>query len=197
VHIGCVGGNGTCEILGLFLLLALILVVAMIAFHKGILFRCLRRTNLGLDPQTLQEAKQGRRKILRRPTADPTGIPVHTDPIWAAVFHQHVCHGAQGGLRRVIAGRCGGDHGGRAVIDHVQDFHYMSLLAAWIGRDTADIVKIHAPFHPGIGSLFRIMLGSRGTYNAVISIQDLPDRPRRTRQPDPCSREALIPGKVI
>jgi hypothetical protein len=37
------------------------------------------------------------------------------------------------------------------MIDKVPNLNRMLLFAFWIGRDTADILEIHAPFHPGSG----------------------------------------------
>lgn len=73
----------------------------------------------------------------------------------------------------------------------------MLLFAFWVSRDTADIMEIHTPFHTWFRSFFRLMLSRIGTQNAVMTIQDLPDRARGTRQNDACLCEVLILIQIV
>ena len=68
----------------------------------------------------------------------------------------------------------------------------MLLLAIWIGGYRADIMKVHPPFHARFRSFFWIMQARRGTQDAMILVQDLPNGPCRTRQSHAGFTEAWI-----
>jgi hypothetical protein len=78
------------------------------------------------------------------------------------------------------------------MIDNVEDLDHMLLFAFWIGGNTTDIMEIHAPFHARFGSFFRFMLVRFGTQDAMITIQDFPNRARGTWQNDACLCKVLI-----
>src|SRR5574342_1084441 len=73
----------------------------------------------------------------------------------------------------------------------------MLLLAFWIGWNTTDIMEIHAPFHARFRSFFRFMLSRCGAEDAMIPIQDFPDRACGTRQNDTCLCEIGLLLQVI
>src|SRR5687768_8542599 len=110
MDIRSIGCDRAFQILRLLPHLAFVLVVSMVSLYEGILLWFMGWADLWLDPQTLQEPQQGRRKILRRPTADPPRIAVEADPIRAALGHQHLRHRSKRGLRCVVTGWFGGDH---------------------------------------------------------------------------------------
>jgi len=58
----------------------------------------------------------------------------------------------------------------------------MLLLTQWVGRHRADIMKIHAPFHARFHHFPRLMASRTRTKDAMVLIEDLPDRACRTRQ---------------
>src|SRR6266511_431766 len=62
------------------------------------------------------------------------------------------------------------------MINEIKDLHHMLLFALRISRDCADIVEIHPPFHAGFRSFFRFMFVPTWVRDAMIFVQDLPDR---------------------
>lgn len=102
VRIGLIDFTGGGQVSGASPLQTLLFQGAVIPLHERILIGPLRGADDRLGPHDPQEAQQGRREILARPTAHPARVAVDGNAFGTTMGAQDVGHCQERTLRRVI-----------------------------------------------------------------------------------------------
>ncbi len=105
-----------------------------------------RRQNVGLHTDTVEKLTEGRGKIARSRTPNPSGIAIKGQHRRAPVATQEGYHRLEGGLSMKVFMGLGVEQNAGACIDKIAGFDHMSALGigiVQISRHRGDIFKVH------------------------------------------------------
>jgi hypothetical protein len=129
----------------------------MIALDKAILLGVMRVAQQHADSQTLAEAQQGGGKVATARTAHEAHIAIQAHHLGEPLTHKQLRHRFHGGLGMKVSAHLRIHQHRGALINDVEHFDHMLLLAVDLGRHGGRVLKIELPLTHGRGALQRLL----------------------------------------